>query len=191
MDKMKITVRSFSLGLLTASIILFIMYFIIDDTSQAVDDLNVEELTAALEEKGYRAITEDEFISYSVYLDEQQKKENEVEKNNEEEKDEQETEKKPDENGEVEADAVKENEQEEEEEQEEAKTITLKVEQGYVSQDIGKILKDEGFIDDEVEFVQYMEDNGYSSYIQIGTFKLKSDMSLKEIAETLTTYPGN
>lgn len=184
---MKITVRSFSLGLLTASIILFAMYYMIDDTSQAVNELSVEELTVALEEKGYRAISENEFISYSVYLDEKQK-ENEEDKTKEDKSDKV-KEQQPDDIAEEDKDAV--NEEEQEEEQEEAKSISFKVESGDVSQDIAKILKSEGIIDDEVKFIQYMENNGYSPYIQIGTFTVNSDMSLKEIAETLTTYPGS
>lgn len=180
---MKITVRSFSLGLLTASIILFAMYYMIDDTSQAVNELSVEELTVALEEKGYRAISENEFISYSVYLDEKQK-ENEEDKTKEDKSDKV-KEQQPDDIAEEDKVAVN------EEEQEEAKSISFKVESGDVSQDIAKILKSEGIIDDEVKFIQYMENNGYSPYIQIGTFTVNSDMSLKEIAETLTTYPGS
>lgn len=182
---MKITVRAFSLGLLTASLILFIIYLVTDESTQAVEELSVEELTEALEEKGYRTITEDEFISYSVYLDEKQQEDKEADGKKDQKSTKEEKSKEKDQE-----DAVEE-EEEQEEENEEPKTISFKVEPGFVSQDIGEILKDEDIIDDASEFVRYMEDNGYSSYIQIGTFKVNSDMTLKEIAETLTTFPGN
>lgn len=184
---MKISVRAFSLGLLTASVILFIMYLITDDSSQAIENLSVEELKSALEEKGFRTITEDEYISFSVYQDEKQKQANEKDKNS---KKENVRDKQDDKN--VKEDAKNDEEKEKkEEDKDKPKEIKLKVEPGFVSQDIAKILKDEDIIDDTAKFVKYMEDNGYSPYIQIGTFTVNSDMSLKELAETLTTYPGN
>ncbi|NLI68262.1 MAG: endolytic transglycosylase MltG [Bacilli bacterium] len=184
---MKITVRAFSLGLLTASVILFIMYFITDDSSQAVEELTVEQLAEALEEKGYRTITEDEYISFSVYQDEKKIAEKESEKNNKQ------TDKTDTNDKKVNEDAgnKEEKEKEEENEKEQPKEIKVKVESGFVSKDIAEILKDEGIIDETSKFVKYMEDNGYSPYIQIGTFTVHSEMSLKELAETFTTYPGN
>lgn len=198
---MKITIRYFSIGLLTASIVLFIMYLIIDDTSQAIEDFSVEELTTALEEKGYRTITQDEFISYSVYLDEikeaeESKKEEEKEnrkssskKNDEKKVEKEESNKEKD--TKKEENNSSEKKKEEKKEEKKPKTFTVTVKQGSVSQDIGKELEKEGIIKDAAEFVKYMEDNNYSSRIQIGKFKVNSDMSLKELAETLTTYPGS
>lgn len=188
---MKIPVRFFSIGLFTAATVLLIIYLITNREATA-EDFSVEELSAALEAEGYRAIDQDEYISYTVYLDEMKEKE-EQEKNEEKNKTAKAKEK-TDENKKEKDNAVKENkekENEKEKEKEEVKTIKLKIEQGMVSQDIAKKLKDEKLIDDEQKFIKYLEDNGYSSYIQIGTFKLKSDMSIKQIAETITTYPGS
>lgn len=192
---MRIPIRYFSIGLLTASIVLLIMFLITDDSGQNIDELSVEELAGALEDKGYRTISQDDFISYSVYLDEQQAA------NEEEKKDDKQDQKKDEEEKEASDKAEKkdkdkdkeseEKEKDEEEKEEERTSATITVKQGFVSQDIGEALKDAKIIDDVDEFVKYMEDNGYSSYIQIGKFKVNSDMSLKKLAETLTTYPGS
>jgi len=191
---MRIPVRYFSIGLLTASIVLLIMYVVTDDSSQAIDNLSVEELSSALEEQGYRTISQDDFISYSVYLDEQKEKEDakeddkapakKTDKNNDKDSDKK-TDDKKDKND------TDKREEKEETEENSTKKATISVEQGFVSQDIAKVLKEQGIIEDENKFVKYMEDNGYSSYIQIGKFTVNSDMNNKQLAETLTTYPGN
>jgi len=190
---MKIPIRYFSIGLLTASIIILIFFLINDEPLQDTDALSVEELADAIESKGFRVINEDDFISYSLYLDEENAKKLEEEekqkkkekKNNEKDKDVD----KDDDN--KKQDNKKEDADEADKDRKETKTVTISVEQGFVSQDIAQVLKAENIIDNEAEFVKYMEDNGYSPYIQIGKFKVKSDMDLKQLAETLTTYPGN
>lgn len=60
-----------------------------------------------------------------------------------------------------------------------------------MTQDIADTLIEKKIIDDRQEFLDYLDDNDYSAYIQIGTFEVNSDMSLKELAEVVTTYPGN
>lgn len=179
---------------------MLIMYTITDDSSQAVDQLSVEELSDALEEKGYRTISQDDFISYSVYLDEQKKaaqeegneskevkdsKKKKKEKSDDDDKSQSKSKDKKD------KDDQKKKKKDKKDKKDKKKSATIKVEQGYVSQDIGEALKNENIIDDVDKFVKYMEDNGYSENIQIGSFKVNSDMSLKKLAETLTTYPGD
>lgn len=201
---MRIPIRYFSIGLLTASIVLLIMYVVTDDSSQAIDNLSVEELSSALEEHGYRTISQDDFISYSIYLDEEKAKEDtkkddkalaeKSDKNNEKDSDKKTDDKKDKNDSDQDATEKQENDKREEQEETEEKSskkVTISVEQGFVSQDIAKVLKEQGIIEDENKFVKYMEDNGYSSYIQIGKFTVNSDMNNKQLAETLTTYPGN
>lgn len=210
---MRIPIRYFSIGLLTASIVLFIMYSITDDPNQTADQLSVEQLSAALEDKGYRTISQDEFISYSVYLDEEQVDETDEKKNstkddsskndeNKDKKDEknkdEDTNKKKDSDKKDNDSDKKDNDKKDEDkdedkkdEKEKSKSVTIEVKEGFVSEDIGKVLKEQGIIKDVDKFAKYMEDNGYSSKIQIGKFKVNSDMSSKELAEKLTTYPGS
>lgn len=176
------------------------MYLITDDSNEIIDNLSVEELSLALENKGYRTISQDDFISYSVYLDEEREKAdkqksdkptvNEKEQDNEKETDKT-TEKKEDKNDNKETDEKKDKDKAKEKEEKSTKKVTINVEQGFVSQDIAKLLKEQGIIKDEKKFAKYMEDNGYSSFIQIGKFTVNSDMDHKQLAETLTTYPGN
>src|SRR5699024_1588853 len=63
---MKHTVRSFSVGLLTAGLIMLVVFYIADDTVTDQADLSVEEMIVGVESEGYRVITESEYISYSV-----------------------------------------------------------------------------------------------------------------------------
>ncbi|HLS23838.1 MAG TPA: hypothetical protein VK037_08000 [Pseudogracilibacillus sp.] len=188
---MRIPIRYFSIGLLTASIVLLIMFLITDDGGQAIEEYSVEELSEAIEDKGYRVITQDDFISFSMYLDEQKNVEN-----NDEEKEKKDKEKEQKDKKDTKSDKEKKKDKDEKDkkkdkEKDKRKKATVRVKQGDVIKDIGDRLKDEGIIKDVNEFVAYMEDNDYSPYLQIGSFKVHSDMSLKEIAETLTTYPGN
>lgn len=190
---MKIPIRYFSIGLLTASIIILIFFLINDEPIQDTNALSVEELSDAIESKGFRVIDEDDFISFSLFLDDQneknieeEEKQNKNGKKNNKEEDKDEDSKKEDAD-----EANKDKDKNKEKDKEETKSVTISVEQGFVPQDIAKALKAENIIDNEAEFVKYMEDNGYSPYVQIGKFKVTSDMDLKQLAETLTTYPGN
>lgn len=188
---MRIPIRYFSIGLLTASIVLLIMFLITDDSGQVVDELSVEELSAALEDKGYRTISQDDFISYSVYLDEEManSESDDQDKDSSKKTEDEQKDKKNDKDNNDKKESSKDKKKDKKEEK--TTSATIKVEQGFVSQDIGNALKDADIIDDIDEFVNYMEDNEYSPYIQIGKFKVNSDMSLKKLAETLTTYPGD
>src|SRR5699024_7716798 len=71
------------------------------------------------------------------------------------------------------------------------KKVTFTTEPGVVTEDIAEILYDKKVIDDKRKFEDYLEDNGHSAYIQIGKFEVTTDMSFKEIAEVITTYPGS
>lgn len=176
---MRQQIRFFALGLLTAALLIYAFYVLSDETNVQVENIPTDTLVSQLESDGYRVITEEEFIDYSFYQEE--KKNNDHGKNTDKEDDK--------EVNEMEEQVEEENN--DEEEVEEVTSITLSVTQGDVSQDIAEVLKDEGMIEDEFEFVQYLEDNDYSPYIQLGTFEVTSDMDLKEIAETITTYPTN
>src|SRR5699024_12554084 len=69
----------------------------------------------------------------------------------------------------------------------------LKVDENTYTPDIADKLIDKKIIDKDEgdKFIEYIEDNDYSDYIQLGTFKVDSEMSMKDLAETFTTYPGD
>lgn len=199
---MKIPIRYFSIGLLTASIIILLMFLIIDEEEASIEEYSLEELTEAVEEKGYRVISQDDFISFSMYLDEQkngekqeekEKKKDEKKVDKEEKKDKKATASNKKDKKEKEDTSKKKDKKEikDKKDKKERKTATIRVQQGDLPKDIGIQLKEKGIIKNVDKFVKYMEDNNYSPKVQIGSFKVNSDMSHKEIAETLTTYPGN
>lgn len=58
---------------------------------------------------------------------------------------------------------------------------------GITGYEISKKLQDAGIIDNAIDFELFLVNGGYSTRLQIGEFRLNSDMSYKEIAEILTT----
>lgn len=194
---MKQPIRFFSIGLLTSAILLSGFYFFFDTSKENIENIPVEEMIAKVEEDGYRVITEDEFISYSLSTekenadkDEKETAGKDKEQKNSKKDDEKSKEKeKKQEDGDKKE--KKKNKEDEEDEKEKVKKVTFTTEEGVVSQDIADILIENDIIDDRQKFLDYLDDNDYSPYIQLGTFKVTSDMSMKELAETVTTYPGN
>src|SRR5699024_2091702 len=83
--------------------------------------------------------------------------------------------------------------QEEEDEEDEVVKASIKVDENTYTPDIADKLIDKKIIDKDEgdKFIEYIEDNDYSDYIQLGTFKVDSEMSMKDLAETFTTYPGD
>lgn len=69
--------------------------------------------------------------------------------------------------------------------------VTFTVTSDDTSYSVAERLLERGIIKNVDEFNDYMLTNDLSQYIQTGTFELRNDMTLKELGETLTTYPGN
>ena len=72
-----------------------------------------------------------------------------------------------------------------------AKSYVLTVTSRTISMDVANKLENAGIIDDADDFNDYLCENGYASNIQNGKFTITSDMSYKEIAETITRRPKN
>lgn len=167
---MKQPIRFFAIGLFTASLILLI-YYLFDNAPNEASDLTTDELIEEIENEGLRVITEEEYITLTVYKDLANNEENEKDEKEEQQDEENETEK---------------NEDDESNENQDIKTYTVKVKEGMMPEEIAKLLEDNEIVDDAFSFATYLEDNGYSPYVQIDSFKLTSDMSPKEIAEKIT-----
>lgn len=196
---MKQSVRFFAIGLMTSAILMF-GYFAIFDKSAAVDNIPVEELIAQIEEDDYRVISEEEFISFSL-IDKDEVEANAKEKANEKKN----SDKKDDSSKSTDDKSSKERDKKEQdkksdkdkdkkkdkEDNDKPKKVTFTTEPGVVTEDIAEILYDKEVIDDKRKFQDYLEDNDHSAYIQIGKFEVTTDMNFKEIAEVITTYPGN
>ncbi|HEX7064624.1 MAG TPA: hypothetical protein VF199_06100 [Bacillales bacterium] len=71
--------------------------------------------------------------------------------------------------------------------EEKVKTYTLDIQQGMTSQEVGNLLENAGIIKDQEKLSEYLQDHDLAKKVQLGTFKLKSDMSIAEIAEEITS----
>ena len=69
------------------------------------------------------------------------------------------------------------------------KTYVLTVTARTSSKQVAMALESAGIISNYKEFDDYLCDNGYASNIQNGKFTITSDMSYKQIAETITSKP--
>ena len=69
------------------------------------------------------------------------------------------------------------------------KTYVLTVTSRTSSKQVAMALESAGIISNYKEFDNYLCDNGYASNIQNGKFTITSDMSYKQIAETITSKP--
>lgn len=156
---MRQSIRSFALGLLTATALLAFTYFNIDSDKEKID--STESAKEQLAAEGYHVLSEDEYKE----LKEKQETTETSTNVNEEEKSEEET---------------------SSEEKDEVSTYTLTIEPGMYSSTISEKLFEAGIIDSETDFSNFLEDEGYSTLIQIGEYELHSDMTQQEIAETIT-----
>lgn len=189
---MKYTVRSFSVGLLTSGIILLIAFYFIGDSAQSVEDLDPEAMIPALENKGYTVLTKEEYISLTVKNGEEATAETEDQAAAESESEEQQTSNfkdKKEESADVGASEQEETDESatanEQETEESSSSYTLTINEGMASSDISSLLAGQNIVEDASEFNNYLNEHEYSDYIQIGTFKISSDMSFYEIAERI------
>lgn len=198
---MKQSLRFFAIGLLTASVLLFGYYFLLDDTTKTTEELTVDELISSIEDEGYRVISESDYVAFSFFKEEEMKADNtdgkgkdKKPKKDDKEKDKDKGNKKDKDNKKDDENDANNDDTSDEKEKESDKDVithTFTTDEGVVSQDIADILVDKKIIDDRQEFLNYLDDNGYSAKIQIGKFTVSSDMSFKELAEVITTYPGS
>lgn len=202
---MKQSVRFFAIGLFTASVLTLGFYLFSDSSNAANEDMTTDELIAKVEEAGYRVITDEEFISYSLYIDEK----NEQAKSEEVKKDDEKADKKKEDKDKKKKDGKKDKKKDDKEKnkknkdkkdskkkkdkkkKDDVKKAKITIKSGDVLADIAEQLADKKIIKNKQKFIDYLEDSDYSSKIQLGTFEVNSDMSMKEIAKTLTTYPGD
>jgi len=161
---MKQPMRYFSIGLLTASVILLLAFYFFDNLTASTEDLPAEEMIEAIKADGYHVVSEKEYIALSVN-DEDDNKANDKKENKD--KNEDDTDKK-------------------QEEESDKKTYTINIKSGMLPSEISEILAENDIIKDADKFDQYLEKEEYSPYIQLGKHKLNSEMSTKEVAEALT-----
>lgn len=180
---MKQPIRFFSIGLLVSSVLLFVYYAYFEEEAKPeviTEELSIEDMIAEVEAKGHKVLTNDDYMALTLSPDDKpdskdsDKKENDK-KDKDSDKDDKNSSKKEDEEDEEDLSII---------------TYTFETEDGVVSEDIADLLVKNKIIDDKWAFLSYLEDNDYMKYIQLGEFTVSNDMSFKDIAEIITTYPG-
>lgn len=171
---MKQVVRSFAIGLFLASIISFVSYKYIAEPRLSTHDLTAEELIEKVEEMNYKVISDEDYILYSVAKDEAENEETKKKQDKETDKKDKKDEKKD------------KDEKDKDEEKDDKVQYTLKIKQGMLANDIADILEANGIVEDANKLAQYINDNGYGPFLQLGDFKLNNEMTHNEIAEVIT-----
>lgn len=195
---MKQPIRFFSMGLLTASLIILIVIYFFDDSVEHTSEGSVDEMIENLKDEGYHILSSSEYITLTVAnktLDdegnsEEQDTDNDQnqEENTEDIGDEEDnSDNANDEQDQNENSDDANNEQADEDNAEDVYEYTLVIEPNMLGPTISELLVDHNIIDDAEEFNRYLEIEGYAPYLQLGEHDLSSDMSSYEIAEAIAT----
>lgn len=204
---MKHTLRAFSVGLITAGLILLAVFYFFDSGNESAAEDTTEELIKKIEERGLRVISEEDYISFTVNDKQNNNEETNVAKSDEENTKESKEAKVDDDKAEKEAKEkdkdkekttsekkVKEKKEKEKDEKpkkadkkETSSTVVITVEPGMPTSHISNILEEEGLIDDAASFNEYLIENDYSLHVQMGKHELERGLSQYEIAERITS----
>lgn len=66
-------------------------------------------------------------------------------------------------------------------------TVTITIPSGAGSETVAARIRDAGLVDDAADFDNYMEKNGYSRYISVGTFTIPKGSSYEEICKIISS----
>lgn len=199
---MKQPIRFFSIGLLIASVILFVVHLLDDPstTKSSTDGLNTDEMIEQLEVEGFHVLSSSEYIKLTVdndnqdddkedevkdkdnkkEKDEKKEKENSKDKDKQDDKKDQTNDNASEDNDNVEKDTSTNNDNDEE-----TITYTLSIEPNMLGPKISQLLQDNKIIDDAEEFNRYLELEGYAPYIQLGDYEVSNDMDFSELAKII------
>ena len=172
--------RSFAAGLFSAGVIMLAAYYFSEESRE---ELTADEMIPIVEEEGYHVLTSDEYISLAVQPKDKEENTEEKAETKQEDKKEKAENKEKEERKEEEK-----NNEKKEDKQPETSSYTLQIKPGMLTPEITELLEENKIIDDAAKFNRYLEEHEYSPKIQIGNFKLTSDMDYYQIAETITDY---
>lgn len=175
---MKQPIRYFSIGLLTASLIILIFISFFEKDNGNVSESTVDEMIDTLKDDGYHVLSSSEYITLSVATEQ---------KDDETDKDEKDsnTKNEEDENDLEKEDKSEENTDDTEAVEPEVHQYKLKIKENMLGPTVSQLLKENNIIDDVDEFNRYLEKEGYAPYLQLGEHDVSSDMSHFEIAEEI------
>ncbi|KGP91966.1 aminodeoxychorismate lyase [Pontibacillus chungwhensis BH030062] len=160
---MKHTLRAFALGLLTATSLLAFAYSQQGVNEAKATDPSKAEAKALLEEKGYVVVTENKWTKLN-----EASSGKETNSNTQKEQ------------------AEKEATKNTASEPSNVKAYKLSIQEGMVPEDISQALAENNIIEDAEAFRQYLTENEFSRYIQIGEYTVVNQMSFLEIAKIIT-----
>lgn len=157
----KKSTRAFAFGILISVCIIGVFYF--SEEKKVTEGSIIDEETAKsyLQNNDYVILTKDQYNQMNKSISEAQENTKKIETQL---KDEQKT-----------ADKEK-----------SSNRFNLEIISGMVSHDIAIKLEEKMIIDNADQFEVYLEENGYSKRIQLGSFELMEGMSYKEIAKIIT-----
>ncbi|MBH0229879.1 hypothetical protein [Halobacillus yeomjeoni] len=160
-------IRAFSLGILTATLLIGFTYYYFEEphiiqteAEPSKEELSISDMKETLKEEGYHVLDEEAFSELQ-----------------------QESTKTPPSATEEKSD------QKEREENDplEAKAYTIDIAYGTNAVQVSRALEKEGIIPDADKFITYLKENKYGQHILVGSVKVSSDMTQKELAEAIST----
>ena len=172
---MKLPIRYFSIGLITASIIMLVVISFFNNPVTNKNDFTVDEMILSIKEEGYHVLSASEYITLTVkdtQIDDDVTASKEQEQDAEIEETEPADEDETQDETETEIEVVE-------------YTYTLNVEPNMLGPTISNLLVENNILDNADDFNRYLELEGYAPYIQLGEHKLSSKMDNHQIAETI------
>ncbi|MFC0014818.1 MULTISPECIES: endolytic transglycosylase MltG [Allobacillus] len=161
---MKRMVMAYSVGLLTATFIFGIIYWMEGNSNESKDSSNVpeKEIQTYIEEQELKLVSQDEYTNLLNKNEELRAQLDALEKENS----------KSDESASSsEKDVFR---------------YVLEIEQGMNSSDIADLLERNEIINDTKPFIDYLAEHDLSQTIQLGSYEMNSSMSIEEIANLIT-----
>lgn len=162
--------RGFATGILLSTSILGIT-FLAGGYSKTEESPNNEQkveitdndIEAYLEENELVTITKDEYDQLTQQVEKNDEENTSVDENNNPE-------------------------QNETEDKEKVIKLNLTIKSGMSTGEVANTLKEAKIIDDEQKLIDYLEDNNLVTDVKAGTYEVNSDMSIGEVAKTITSY---
>jgi preprotein translocase subunit SecF len=179
MNNMKL--RFFAVGILFVTVVLFIYVQFFNKAEQ-------EDVKKTLKKDGYALVTMDEFeeLKNKVEMLEKGQLNEEQQKASENGNNVKEQQKENEKSNEEQQKEKQQSDEQKKDEQQEPKKVVIKIETGMSLSDIADRLLENKIIKDKKAFVDFMVNNDYERYVQIGDFEFKQGMNLKEVADVIT-----
>lgn len=179
------SMRNFSGGLLVATAILSLVYFLSPSQAASTEKLSADDAKSLLESEGYVVHTQQEWDASIAAVTAAGTKVEEVAQETEKQaKATKET--KPKESKAKKATEKKKTEAPKQAEPEKVvKTLTITVAQGMYISDVGNALVEAQFIPNALEFSQRVESLGLSSALRPGSYEVNSGMTMDEMISVI------